>query len=322
MPSAAPKQPHDAYGFAATGREAFISSSFGHAYDQSRIALKHEALTLNQNPAPKTQQAEEDAACMEAAGAALSLVQGAINKIPQPSWVNDPEQFKTQVDIYFHKAAEQNGVSPSRMDAAVDNYNMRPASKHDVSAKLAQVNQQIQMMDSLVNNINNSFNETFRLAKSPAEFKALTQMGVTSIDGIYAVDPGFFKPKDLNGNPVDYDPKNLLHSLQAIERFLDNPATATVELGIRLFGPKAIEQLREVMREDYGAQTLEQQAQARARKLDVPDTPLAPDPNGRFAPPPKNGIETGDDDPNNPQQKQRMGLAPRPFGPGGGMFGG
>lgn len=286
---------HDANGFNPV--DSFIETSFGGAYDRQRMVLRYEVQELETEFAPKTQKAGNDLSCMRAAEEALSLMQAQINKIPQPSWVSDPAQFSTKMNLYFDAAARANDVPKARMDSAVDRYDLAPQSKDDVSGKINLVNQQIAQMDALVNNIDSKFNELAQLAQSPQEFKALSQMGITSIDGIYAIDPGRFVPKDGDGRPTQYDPKNLIHALQAIEHFLENPALATME-GMRLFGPRAINELREVMRDDYGAKP--QNGLGRA-----PEGVLAPDPNGRFAPPPRNPDDPNNDDPNNPNSRTR-----------------
>lgn len=252
----------DANGFkVAKGNEGFITTSVGGATDRQRMILTHEwqELENSRSPSapqglPRTETINTDRVCIQAADKALSIMQAQVNKIPQPTWVSDKAAFSHVMNGLFEAEGEKRGVSPSRMNSAVDTYNLRPQAHPDVTNKSAMVQSQIRQMDELVAKIDKSFDEIAKLAKSPQDLKALSLMGVTSIDGIYAVDPGYFEPKDGEGRPTKYDPKNITHVLQAIDHFMQNPARAMMAIeeggmGMHLFGPKAIDELRLIVGE-------------------------------------------------------------------------
>lgn len=236
---------HDVNGRSPVGEGAFIHTSFGGASDRQRMIWQFERQELEKNFSPKSQKTNEDLSCIKAAEEALSAVQMAVNKVPQPSWVSDTQQFPVQMQKIFDASARSNDIPKSKMDSAVERYDLFPQTAAQVSHKIDMVNQQIQQMDTLIKSIDEKFTSLTQHV-NPEELKRLSAMGITSVDGIYAIDPGYFKPKDANGNVVEYDPANLIHGLQAIEYFLQDPGKAKMD-NMRMFGPRAIEELRMIM---------------------------------------------------------------------------
>jgi len=276
--------PHDVFDIngllvAGPGNEGFITTSAGGAYDRQRLVYDRERMVLNyelqqldnsRGPdapqgLPKSEKVTLDQQYLDVANQALGNVQAAVdraqNKVPQPTWLHDPSEFQVVVNHFFDKASQktfqrsyQQGDG-STLDQTINSYDVRPTAVEDVSAKILQVTSQISQMDQLVKSIDDKFSVIDTASSSSDEKLILSKMlglssGVThaslSIDAIYAVDPGRFEPKDGEGRPTKYDPKNLCDVLQAVEYFLENPARGMAE-GMRLFGPNAIKELRDTM---------------------------------------------------------------------------
>jgi hypothetical protein len=222
------------------------------------MILNYELKELERDNAPKTAKIPNDRPYLDTAKDAMSLVQRAVTRamdeVPQPTWLSNPSQFRAVVNASLNVASIRNlgqgyeEGDKSKLDQVVGTYNIRPAIPDEVGAKIEQISHQINQMDALVQNIDAKFNEIAQLAKSPQEFVALSKMGITTIDGIYAIDPGRFTPKDGDGRPMGYDPRNIIHGLQAIEHFMNDPAKASAE-GMKLYGPKAVEQLQRAMKD-------------------------------------------------------------------------
>jgi len=247
---------------AGADHEGLITTSLGGAYDRERMIRQYELHELESSRSasapqglPKTERVNEDRACMQAADEALSAMQAEINKVPQPTWVSNNQKFAIAMEGLFNASAESYGVPQGKMNKAMDVYGFWPKTKDDVAGKVQAVQNQIQQMDGLVQSIDKKFSILEEVAISKDDKMALSSMlglgsGVThntmSIDAIYAVDPGRFEPKDGEGRPTKYDPRNLIHVLQAVEHLLENPARGLAE-GMSLYGPNAIAKLRETL---------------------------------------------------------------------------
>jgi len=287
---------------ASVDQDAWITTSLGGGYDSIRMGLQYkvgELAELEIRNVPKTERVNEDRACMQAADEALNFMQQKIKEVPQPKWVNDSAAFGKNMAAIFNQAAAEHQIPQSKMDNALATYDLRPASKNDVAGKIQAVESQIRQMDQLVQNIDEKFSIIEKTAISPDDKLNLSRMlglgsGVThssmSIDAIYAVDPGRFKPQGKD----HYDPRNLIDVLQAVDHFLENPARGLAE-GMSLYGPNAIKELREAL-----SDALKKPEPG----MRGPEGVLAADPNGAFAPP--RNSDNGDPyDPTNPNNRRK-----------------
>jgi len=237
---------HDAYGLNPIDG-ALLTTSVGGAYDRQRLVLTGELEELERQPKPKMVKAESDKEALIVAQKVLNDVQATVDraktKVPLPTWLHNPDEFKAVVlTVVFESSSQKNHVSRPSVEQTMNTYDLSPASADDVSAKITQASQQILEMDGLMGSINSKFEQLARHAKSPEEMKILAKMGITSVDGIYALDPGKFRPDD----GAEYNPRNMIHVLKAVDHFMDNPAEAMRE-GMSLYGPKAISEIRAFM---------------------------------------------------------------------------
>ncbi len=263
--------PHDANGLpvAGEGNEGLIQTSFGGAYDRQRMIWMHELNELERDNVPKTEKLNVDRNCLSVAHDAINLVQKAVNKaineVPQPSWLTNPKEFRDIVNIAFSQTSEKKmGRSysegdGSRLDQVIKIYDVRPELPdnvdhlpHDLTQKQDQIAAQIAQMDALVKSIDEKFNKLAQEA-TPEEFKRLSSLGITSIDGAYGFHPGGeFNPVNHKGERVEYDPKNLIHVFQAMDHFMTD-VSAGLAKGMRMHGPNAVNEVRQFVSDRMAA---------------------------------------------------------------------
>ena len=123
----------------------------------------------------------------------------------------------------------------------------REIEAKDIESKIDELSNQMNTMTQLEEDINSKFHELSDNPKIHAEeLKILSKMGITSIDAIYAFDPGKhrekFMPNGPDGEPIQYDARNLVHNFYGIRHFMYHPAEALAD-GMKPFDAKAVEKL-------------------------------------------------------------------------------
>lgn len=228
-------------------------------------------------------------------------------KVPPPTWVSDSKEFQDEMQRratkeFLGEFSDGKRVDPEAKKVlfeCMDRFG--PQSYGQLQTKLGELQDRKGELNGLIRDLQDVFE------KNGPEIQKV--IGIKSPDEIIS-----FMHQNPEALPKGFDPTDIVQLGREVVKELWNPGKTGLMLLTKETAPQERASLVKMM-------SLENQAQEKARQ---PDTPLAPDPNGRFAqfdaPKMNTGVD-GDDDPNNPNgTRNRLGRPFSPMLPGGGGF--
>lgn len=290
---------HDAYGFSPL--DSFIQTSFGGAYDYQRMVYKKEIADLEieldpDGPSIQERTIEDKGLLNVIDGAKTKFgehIEKAVEKVPQPTWLNNPEEYKLVENYFLDQASLAAFNRPyvegdgSKLDRTINTYNVRSQIPGHVQAdRVADVARQanrerqsyvkglVAKMDGHAAEVDKTCEEVRKLAITPEDAKNFVQQGVKSLDDIQAIYPGYFQPADGS----KYNKYNMAHILEAAEFCVKNPALAKA-MDMQVFSSREMNEIREIakLRNNselgYQANTSQFGNKSSAAQRDLPPSP-------------------------------------------------